>query len=52
VHASFVQAVAPALPLAQLLKRGRTMRLKLREGRRRRTPQMTQLVSLTNHVLF
>ena len=45
---SFVQAVAPALHLEQLLKLGPTMSRKLRERRRTRLGQMVQLVALIN----
>ena len=47
---SFVQAVAPALPLKHLLEQGSTMGPKLRERRRNRPSQMSQLVNLINHV--
>ena len=46
---SFVQAVAPALPLAHLLKQGPTLGQKLRERPRKRDGQMSQLVELINH---
>ena len=46
---SFLRAVAPALPLAQLLAEGPQIGRKLRERRRKRVSQMAQLVALTQN---
>ena len=46
---SFVQAVAPALPLVELLQQGPTLGRKLRERNRKREGQMSQLVALIKH---
>lgn len=43
---SFVQAVAPALPLQELLRRGAELGPQLRERARRRPAQMKQLVNI------
>jgi len=46
-----VQAVAPALPLHQLLREGQTIGPQLRErSRKKRSPQMRQLVEIIKAV--
>jgi hypothetical protein len=46
-----VQAVAPALPLQQLLREGKTIGPQLRErSRKKRSPQMRQLVKIIQEV--
>jgi hypothetical protein len=45
-----VQAVAPALPLQELLRHGQTIGAQLRERRRNRPAQMLQLVNIMKSV--
>jgi hypothetical protein len=47
-----MQAVAPALPLEQLLKDGREIGPRLRERRRSRPHQMKQLVNIMQNVHY
>ena len=47
-----MQAVAPALPLEQLLKEGRKIGPRLRERRRSRPHQMKQLVNIMQNVHY
>ena len=49
---SFVQAVAPALSLSQLLAKGPALGPKLRERTRKREGQMSRLVALINHAPY
>jgi hypothetical protein len=45
---SFVQAVAPALPLQQLLREGREIGIQLRERPRQRKNQLRELACMIN----
>jgi hypothetical protein len=47
---SLLRVIAPALPLQQLLEQANWIGPKLRERRRKRLPQMTQLVEIINNV--
>ncbi len=47
---ALLQALAPALPLEQLLNQGPSLGPKLRERRRSRLQQMPQLVNIIKQV--